>query len=181
MFLLFLLKTLLVGCIIIGCSLGFVTLLYKSIHYIEEYPNRAKEKIRILIYTISALHLLLLFRGFSIFVVVFSLICQFLFHNLLDDYPNVETGGAGFISAVVMTFINHMVFLSTMLQHKTGVAEIFFHFFVIVWAVPFSFFLSLTASDSIISLPGSKKPIRRTIAGKVIDTLLSKHSVWEDR
>ncbi|KAI5191459.1 hypothetical protein NECID01_1453 [Nematocida sp. AWRm77] len=181
MLLVFFLKTLFIGGTIIACSVGFVAGLYKSIHFIEEYPNRAKERIQFLIYAVCGLHIVLLFRGISIFLLGFSLLCEFLFYNLLLDYPNIETSGAGFISALIMTFINHIAFLSTMVNHKFGLLEIVFYFIVIVWAVPFSFILSLTANDNIIALPGAKKPIRRTIAGKVIDALLSRNSVWEDR
>lgn len=181
MFLAFFIKTLFIGCAVIGCSVGFVGFLYKSIHFIEEYPNRAKEKIRLLIYGVCGLHVVLLFRGFSWLLLAFSLLCQFLFANLLADYPNIETAGAGFITAVAMTFINHIAFLFNMLHPKLGIVEILFYLFVVVWAVPFAFFLSLTANDSVIAIPGAKKPIRRTIAGKVIDTILSRNSVWEDR
>ncbi|KAI5185983.1 hypothetical protein NEHOM01_1206 [Nematocida homosporus] len=181
MFLLFVLKTFVIGLVLVASAVGFVTFLYKAIHYIEEYPARAKEKIRYLVYAVCALHVLLFLRGFGILMIGFSIICQLLFFNLLNDYPNIETSGAGFISAVAATFINHMVFLSAMLRNKTGILEIFFYFFVIVWTVPFAFFLSLTANDDVISIPGAKKPIRRTVAGKVIDLLLSRSSIWEDR
>ncbi|KAI5172678.1 hypothetical protein NEFER03_1734 [Nematocida sp. LUAm3] len=181
MFLLIALKTLMIGGFIVSFSVGFVAFLYKAIQYIEEYPNRAKEKIYYIIYGICAMHILLFFRGFSIFLIGFSIICQLLFFNLLEDYPNIETAGAGFIVAVTFTFINHMAFLSAMLKKKSGLFEIFLYFFVIVWTVPFSFFLSLTANDSVIVPPGSKKPIRRTFAGKILDRILSKSTVWEDR
>ncbi|KAI5181197.1 hypothetical protein NEOKW01_1416 [Nematocida sp. AWRm80] len=181
MFIVFLVKTLLIGCGIIGCALGFVACLYKGIHFIEEYPNRAKEKIRLLIYTVLVLHTILLFRGFSIMLIGFSLLCQFMFYNLLEDYPNIETGGAGFISAVVMAFLNHMFFLNNMFKHRLNMFEIIFYFVIIVWAVPFMFFLSLTANDDVITIPGVKKPIKRTFAGKIIDALLSRDNIWEDR
>lgn len=181
MFLVFALKTLLMGGCLVGFSVGFVAFLYKAIHYIEEYPNRAKEKIYYIIYGVCAMHIILFFRGFSILLIGFSIICQLLFFNLLVDYPNIETAGAGFIVAVMFTFVNHMAFLSAMLKKKSGLFEIFLYFFVVVWTVPFSFFLSLTANDTVIIPPGSKKPIRRTFAGKILDTILSKNTVWEDR
>lgn len=181
MFLIVLLKTFIVGIGVVGLSVGFIAFLYKAIHYIEEYPNRAKEKIRFLIYGVSAFHVILLFRGFSFLLVGYSCLCQVLFYNLLEDYPNIETTGAGFISAVVLSFVNHIFFLGSMLKNRCGLLEIFFHFFVVVWGVPFAFFLSLTASDEVITIAGSKKPIRRTLAGKVIDTLLSRNKIWEDR
>ncbi|KAH9387349.1 uncharacterized protein NEMAJ01_2245 [Nematocida major] len=181
MFLLILLKTFLIGFGIVAVSVGFISFLYKSIQFIEEYPSRAKERIRLLIYSIWAFHIILLFRGFSLLIIGFSCVCLLLFYNLLEDYPNIETAGAGFITAVALAFINHMLFLSSMLKNRCGLFEIFFYFFVIVWAVPFAFFLSLTANDEIITISGTKKPIRRTLAGKVIDTLLSRHNIWEDR
>ncbi|EHY66294.1 hypothetical protein NEAUS04_1492 [Nematocida ausubeli] len=181
MFLILLLKTFLIGFSIVGLSVGFIAFLYKSIHFIEEYPVRAKERIKLLVYAVWGMHIILLFREFSFLLIGFSLVCQLLFYNLLEDYPNIETAGAGFISAVVFAFINHMFFLSSMLKNRCGLFEIFFYFFVIVWSVPISFFLSLTANDEVISIAGSKKPIRRTLAGKVIDAILSRHNVWEDR
>ncbi|KAI5165417.1 hypothetical protein NEIG_00973 [Nematocida sp. ERTm5] len=181
MFLILLLNTFLIGFAIVALSIGFIAFLYKSIHFIEEYPVRAKERIRLLIYSVWGMHFILLFRGFSLWLIGFSCVCQLLFYNLLDDYPNIETAGAGFITAVVFAFINHMFFLSSMLKNRCGLLEIFFYFFIIVWAIPISFFLSLTANDEVITISGTKKPIRRTLAGKVIDTLLSRHNVWEDR
>lgn len=181
MFLLVLLKSFIVGISIIGAVIGFIGFLYRAIHYIEEYPNRAKEKIKILAYTVWAFHLLLLYRGFSIWVVLFSCLAQGLFYNLLEDYPNIETGGAGFVTAAVVAFINHGLFLTSMLRSQFGLFEILFYFFGIVWALPFSIFISLTANDEIITIGGNKKPIRRTMVGKVLDTILSKNNAWEDR
>ncbi|KAI5189448.1 hypothetical protein NEMIN01_0511 [Nematocida minor] len=181
MFLVVLLKTFLIGFGIVGLSIGFIAFLYKAIHYIEEYPNRAKEKIRFLTYFVWIMHIFLLFRGFSFLLLGFSCLSQMMFYNLLEDYPNIETSGAGFISAVVMAFINHMLFLTSMLKNRCGLIEIFFYFFVIVWSVPFSIFLSLTANDEVITISGTKKPIRRTMAGKILDTLLSRSNAWEDR
>lgn len=174
-------KTLGLGLLVIGGSIGFVAFLYSAIQYIEEYPNRAKEKIRLSIYTICALHAILPFRGFGILGIGFSLFCQALFYNLLEDYPNIETAGAGFITAVIMAFVNHMYFLSTMLKMRMGVFEIFAYFLLLVWSVPFAFFLSLTANEDVIGMPGGKKPIRRTFAGQILDKLLSRERAWEDR
>lgn len=181
MLLLFLLKTLGLGLLVIGGSIGFVAFLYNAIHYIEEYPIRAKEKIRLMVYAVSALHLVLLFRGFGVLGVGFSLCCQAMFYNLLEDYPNIETAGAGFITAVIMAFLNHMYFLSTMLRKRMGVIEIFGYFLLLVWSVPFAFFLSLTANEDMIGMPGGKKPIRRTFAGQILDKLLARERAWEDR
>ncbi|OAG30119.1 hypothetical protein NEDG_01702 [Nematocida displodere] len=181
MLLLFLLKTVLLGLAILGGSIGFVASLYKAIHFIEEYPSRAKEKITLLIYGVCLMHTLLFLRGFSLVAIAFSLVSQLLFFNLLDSYPQIETAGAGFICAVIMAFLNHMYFLNSMLKQKTGIFEIFFYFFVIVWAVPFTFFLSLTANDETLGIPGGRKPMKRTFAGRVMDRLLSRDKVWEDR
>lgn len=181
MFILFLFKTIFIGLSFIAFCIGFVSFIYKAINHIEEHPSKAKEKIRFIIYGVCAMHIVLLFRGFRILLVLFSIGCQLLFLNLLDGYPDIETSGAGFIIAVSATFVNHMFFLGSMLKRKIGLIEIFFYFFIIVWSVPFSFFLSLTANDDTVTIPGAKKPIRRTFAGKILDSLLSRQSLWEDR
>lgn len=168
----FLLKILLLASSLIVGSTAFVVFLYRSIHFIEEHPTKSKERITLLIYSISLLHVFLLIRGFSLLNMVFSLLCQYMFYSLLPEYPSIETGGPGFIAALFMAFFNHFWYLNTMISRRMGAVEILIYFFVCVWATPFAFLLSLTANDDVILGIGEKKAVRRTFAGKIIDKLL---------
>ncbi|KCZ74374.1 hypothetical protein H311_04661, partial [Anncaliia algerae PRA109] len=125
----------------------------------------AKRRIELIIKIISALHVLLLFRGITKFLILFSLIAQFLFFSLLEDYPAFLPTNAYFLSGTICALINHFLFLRELVVNKLGVIETIIYFFVFVWITPFCFFLSLSANDENFAVKSKR---RETFIGKFI-------------
>lgn len=167
--LVFFLKVLLVGVGLVAGTTAFTVGLYRSIHFIEEHPTKSKERITLMILSIALLHIVPLVRGFSILNISFSLFCQYMFYTLLEDYPNIETGGSTFIISFLLTLLNHFWYLRTIVLKRIGPIEILVYFLACVWATPISFFLSLTVNDEVI---GKERKKRRTFASKIADRLL---------
>ncbi|KAF7697553.1 Testis Expressed Sequence [Cucumispora dikerogammari] len=145
--------------LIIGFSfiVGLVAIIYKSVLFIERKPHAAKKNIYSIIHTIAALHLLLLIRGYSKLLILYSLIIIFIFYQLMYNYPDVQIESPYFITGTVMTLINHFLYLRVLADNSHNVFEVLVYFIIFVWVVPFCFFLSLSANDMLIHEGGRKR------------------------
>jgi hypothetical protein len=135
---------------------GLVIGLYKAVEYIEDKTYVAKKYIGIIIKGMSISHTLLLFRGVSILVILYSLSIQYIFYILLEIYPDVCPSNPTFIVGTCMALGNHFLMLRTMINGKHYVIEMILVFIFIVWTTPFCFFLSLSANDETLPSKGKK-------------------------
>ncbi|EPR79338.1 Transmembrane adaptor Erv26, partial [Spraguea lophii 42_110] len=166
MFLIFI-QSLFIIVFIIALIIGLGFGLYYSVMYIEEHTYAAKDKIEMIIQGILILHIYLLLRGMRIFVIVFSLISNLIFYNLLSSYPYILASNVNFIAGCVAAFINHFLFLQTTIANNYNALEIILYFIIFVWVVPFCFFLSLTANDDTFPVKGNIK--RKTWIGRILE------------
>lgn len=158
--------------IVVGSILGLVLLIYKAVIFIENTPYAAKKKIEKLISAILISHLWLFFRHYSYFLVIFSFISNFLFYQMLEDYPKIQIESPFFISGIVCTLINHFMFLKVLAEYKIFVLEIFFYFAIFVWTTPFCFFLSLGANDDLVDNSLGRKIKRKTYIHVLVERIL---------
>lgn len=145
--------------------------LYKTVEYIEDKTFAAKVKIEQIIITISCLHILLIFRRVSFFLVIYSLVIQGIFYNLLQYYPNIQPSNPNFIIGSLMALGNHFLMLRSMILGNNYLVEMVLIFIVIVWCTPFCFFLSLSANDEALPVKGKKT---NTWIGKMLGKVLNK-------
>lgn len=138
--------------LILGFStiVGLVACIYKSVLFIERKPHAAKKNIYLIIHTITILHLILLIRGYSKLLILFSLSIIFIFYQLMYNYPDVQIESPYFIIGTIMTLVNHFLFLRVLADNSHPVVEVLVYFIIFVWIVPFCFFLSLSANDMLI-------------------------------
>ncbi len=158
---------------IIGAIVLLGAGLMHSVAFIEDRTYAAKRRIDVIIKVICVAHILLWVRGVSVFIVLFSLVVQYLFYALLDVYPAFEPTNAFFISGTICAFINHFLFLRELVVNKIGVTETIVYFVVFVWVTPFCFFLSLGANDE--SFATKNKKGRSTLIGNLFKKIYSKN------
>lgn len=153
------------GVIFIGAGLA------RAVTYIEDKAYAAKRKIGNIIKVICAMHFVLWLRGVSVFIILYSLLVQYLFYSILDIYPAFEPTNYYFIAGTVGALINHFLFLRELVVNKLGVVELVLYFFFFVWTTPFCFFLSLGANDESFATRNKK---RTTILGNLIKKIYSQ-------
>ncbi|KAG0436614.1 Testis Expressed Sequence [Dictyocoela muelleri] len=161
-------KSILAIILIFGILLGLSISLYYSIRYIEEHTFAAKNKIDKIIKSIMILHLLPLIRGIGIPIVLFSLLVQLLFYNLLDLYPDIKPSNLQFLFGGFLALVNHFWFLKSAIEKNLYTLEVVFYFVFIVWVTPFCFFMSLSANEDTLPQQGKK---RETWVGKFVKNL----------
>ncbi|EJW01846.1 hypothetical protein EDEG_03675 [Edhazardia aedis USNM 41457] len=149
----------------IAALLAMAVGLYKAVEYIEDRTYAAKKKIEQIIIAISVAHIILLFRRVGFFIVIYSLVIQYIFYSLLEIYPYVQPTNLTFIVGSLMALGNHFLILRAMILNNNYLLEMIFAFLVFVWATPFCFFLSLSANDEAFPTTGKKNS---TLIGKFI-------------
>ena len=176
----------------LGWALGFCFLtlsiasgLYYLSELVEEHTVLASRLLRRLIYTISALQILLwLVDGLPFHWVALSVISHLVYASNLRHFPVVKLKDPLFILSCVLVLVNHLVWFehfskpeprtwSEQYNRKTlaknrpwgsqsstidqpSFSEIASYFGICVWLVPFALFISLSAGDNVLPSMGSE-------------------------
>lgn len=162
--------------ILVGIVSSIVLLgagMMRAVSYIEDKAYASKRRIDFIIKTICVSHIILWLRKVSIFVVLYSLIVQYLFYSLLESYPAFEPTNWFFIGGTAGALINHFLFLRELVVNRLGVIETVFYFIVFVWATPFCFFLSLGANDESFATRNKKR--RTTLIGQLFKKIYTQN------
>lgn len=147
---------------IIGAAIG----LYKTVVYIEDHTMAFKERILQIIMAVGVIHIIMLFRGVSIFQVIYSGCIQYIFYNLYLKYPYFQISDPFLIVGSLMALINHFLTLR-LLIFKFYIIEVIFYFIFSVWLTPFCFYVSLSANEDVMTDLERKKKVR-TVLGDLI-------------
>jgi len=186
-----------------GMGLGFLFLtlaiasgLYYLSELVEEHTVFAKRLLTRMIYFVIVLQtLLFVIDGFPFKLSVLSIISHVVYLGNMRRFPIVRLSDPLFITSCVLVLLNHYVwfvhFSSTNFAPPKSIydkpsipsfTEIASYFGLCVWLVPFSLFVSLSASDNVLPTMGSEEPSgipgangskgkRQGIAKVLVDTL----------
>lgn len=162
---------------------------------VEEHTAIARKVLYRLIYFIIAVDVLLwLVDGFPFWLSVLSVGSQLVYFQNLKRFPMIELTSPTFIGSAVLVLVNHFFWFSHFSDPNLPPASIKYHnldyvgetrlpfaqvasFFVIcIWLVPFSLFISLSASDYVLPSTndiqgGEQKRRGASLAKIVIDPL----------
>ncbi|KAG0650798.1 Sed5 compartment vesicle of 26 kDa [Hyphodiscus hymeniophilus] len=167
----------LVGYMGMGLGFGFLTLaiasgLYYLSELVEEHTVFAKKLLTRLIYLVIGLQALLcLVDGFPFKLSILSIVSHVVYLGNMRRFPIVKLSDPLFVTSCILVLFNHYVWFS----HFSGAAmvapksiydrpdiptftEIASYFGLCVWLVPFSLFVSLSASDNVLPTMGSEEP-----------------------
>ncbi|KAI9053291.1 hypothetical protein LZ554_002254 [Drepanopeziza brunnea f. sp. 'monogermtubi'] len=168
----------LVGYIGFGLGFGFLTLaiasgLYYLSELVEEHTVVAKKLLTRLIYGVIGLQALLcLVDGFPFMLSMLSISSHIVYLGNMRRFPFVKLSDPLFVSSCVLVLVNHYLWF-THFSFASLVAspasrydpsflptftEIASYFGLCVWLVPFSLFVSLSASDNVLPTMGSEAP-----------------------
>ncbi|KAJ3149704.1 erv26 super protein [Geranomyces michiganensis] len=139
----------------VGAIVGFafVTLslacgLYYLAELVEEYTVLTKRIIKITSLATAAAHVLLwLFDGLPFKRILFSLLCHAWYSQLLRTFPEIELASPAFIVSCVLVISDHFVWFFYFTDHFHTFTEIATFFGLVVWLVPFMYFISLSANE----------------------------------
>ncbi|KAI6246174.1 Protein SVP26 [Erysiphe necator] len=163
-----------------GLVLGFCLLtlsiasgLYYLSDLVEEYSVTARKCITRIIYIVIGFQTLLyLVDGFPFLLSVLGIFSHLVYLGNLRKFPMVRVSNSYFIFSFLLALINHYlwfahfssvspIYTSTSHYYLTEIpsfTETSSFFGICVWLVPFSLFISLSASDNVLPTMGSEVP-----------------------
>ncbi|XP_064383014.1 protein TEX261-like [Halichondria panicea] len=154
--------------------------LYYLAEIIEEYSIVAKKIITYLLVFVIVLYIgLLVFDGFPWGLVVVGLLTHLLYGSLLTTFPVISLLSPGFVGGTLLLIVAHILAFQYFADHWHIFQEVLAFFFLCLWMVPFSFFISLSANDMVLpvsvgSPDGSSRRSRRSMLPALMDFLASK-------
>ncbi|KAI8817934.1 transmembrane adaptor Erv26-domain-containing protein [Fimicolochytrium jonesii] len=122
-----------------------------------------------------ASHILLwLVDGLSFKRICFSLLCHAWYSQLLRNFPNIELASPAFLISCVLVISDHFIWFFYFTEHYHSFTEIATFFGLIVWLIPFMYFISLSANEYTLPNfdPSAPKQKKNTNLVKTLATYL---------
>ncbi|KAH8665183.1 transmembrane adaptor Erv26 [Tricladium varicosporioides] len=167
----------LVGYLGLGLGFAFLTLaiasgLYYLSELVEEHTVIAKKLLTRMIYFVIGIQTLLwLIDGFPFKLSLLSIISHVVYLGNMRRFPVVKLSDPLFLTSCVLVLLNHYVWFTHFsnpalaapasrydMSNMPTFTEIASYFGLCVWLVPFSLFVSLSASDNVLPTMGSEEP-----------------------
>ncbi|KAI1006196.1 hypothetical protein K3495_g2023 [Podosphaera aphanis] len=174
----------LVGLTGVVLGFGFLTLsiasgLYYLSELVEEYTVIAKRFLIQMIYLVIIFQALLcIVDGFPFLLSAMGIFSHIIYLGNLRRFPMVQLSDPLFILSCLMVLVNHYFWFSHFssftpppasrydIRIAPSFAETSSFFGICVWLVPFSLFVSLSASENVLPTIGSEVPTIPGPAGK---------------
>lgn len=132
-------------------TLGIGVSLYYMAEIIEEYTVMTKKIIYWMLIISCVIYAgLWLFEEFPITMVGIGLLTNVIGFNLLSRFPFIEIGSSPFIIYVSLVFVNHYLAFQFFAEVYHNFSEVISYFTLCLWLIPFTFFISLSASDNVL-------------------------------
>ncbi|KAH8676141.1 transmembrane adaptor Erv26 [Xylariales sp. PMI_506] len=156
-------------------TLAIASGLYYLSELVEEHTVFAKRLLTRLIYAIIVLQTILwLIDGFPFGLTVMSIVSHVIYLGNMRRFPFVRLSDPLFIVSCVLVLVNHYFWFRhfsaaqqrsysrmTNIYDQPNVpsfTEVASYFGICVWLIPFSLFVSLSASDNVLPTIGTEEP-----------------------
>ncbi|ODV91645.1 hypothetical protein CANCADRAFT_73676 [Tortispora caseinolytica NRRL Y-17796] len=185
---------------LIGIIGGFIALtlsiasgLYYLSELVEEHTTFTKRCIERTILATIAVHVaLVLFDKFPFWLSVISIATQLIYRQNLITFPYIQLSSPTFLLSCALMLLNHYLWFSHFSNlsdqakyvydpytqiNLPSFSQISSFFGLVIWLVPFSLFISLTAGENVLpaasdgSAVGESKAHRSTLVKVIIDRL----------
>ncbi|ORX44196.1 DUF396-domain-containing protein [Piromyces finnis] len=169
---------------IIFILLSLACTLYYLAELVEENTVMTRKVIKYSIWTVLVLYVLLwIVDGMPFLRILFSIICHLVYSILLNDFPDIQLSSPTFISSCVLVLVDHFVWFNYFTKFYYPFDRIVCFFVICVWAVPFEFFISLSANDNTLPYDNynGKKKKKNNFVKKIINTILMKEEENSER
>lgn len=131
--------------------------LYYLAELVEEYTRLTKKVISWSIKVVIALHVILLvFDRLPVISIGVGIGAHVVYYRLLKTFPYISLTAPDFLGSVGLLVLSHVVWIRFFYTDPrcayVSMEWLFGFMLVMVWIVPFAFFISLAANESV--LPG---------------------------
>eukprot|EP00842_Homolaphlyctis_polyrhiza_P005888 jgi/Hompol1/62/HPOL_003978-RA len=84
---------------------------------------------------------------FPLWRILFSLGCHAWYSQMLPSFPAIQATSIVFIVSCILVLADHFVWFFYFAKFRYSMTEIASFFGILVWMVPFMYFISLSAND----------------------------------
>jgi len=132
-------------------TLAVGSALYYLAELIEEYTVATKKAINGMLIASCVIYLgLWIIEGFPVMLIGVGLLTNFVGFHLLQSFPFIEITSPSFLIKCALVFINHYYAFQYFSEVYHSFSEVLAYFTLCLWAVPFTFFISLSAADNVL-------------------------------
>ncbi|XP_031571349.1 protein TEX261-like [Actinia tenebrosa] len=136
---------------IVFLTLALASALYYLAELVEEYTVLAAKIIKYILIAVTVVYIcLLVFEGFPWLMIAIGLVSNGIYSMLLKDFPFIDLTSPVFIASIASVFINHYLAFQHFSQVWYPFSEVLAYFTICLWILPFSFFVSLSASENVL-------------------------------
>jgi hypothetical protein len=131
------------------CAVCIACALYYAAEAAEEYPSLTKKILRVSTLSVVAVHILFAFDGFPWYELAVGILSHGVYYSLLASFPWIKLSSPQFIATLVAVVYEHYIWLEFFKEQRFAISflQLSGFFMVMVWAVPFGFFVSLSIND----------------------------------
>lgn len=131
--------------------------LYYLAELVEEYTRLTRKVISYAIKSVIGVHvLLLLFDRLPVVAIAVGIASHVVYYRLLKTFPYISLASYDFLGSLGLLILSHVVWIRFFYTDPrciyVSMEWMFGFMLVMVWIVPFAFFISLAANESV--LPG---------------------------
>ena len=132
--------------------------LYYMAELVEEHTVLTRRLISISTVAVLVVHVLfMLFESLPISALAVGMAAHGCYLWLLQSFPFVKMLSPAFLASSVLLVLSHVMWFQHFLSHFHQTTHVLCFLFLNVWLVPFGFFISLSANESI--LPGRSSTV----------------------
>ncbi|CAG9460052.1 unnamed protein product [Pedinophyceae sp. YPF-701] len=138
-------------------AVSLATGLYYIAELIEEYTRLTKRVITHAIQAVAVMHVLCwVWDRLPFLPIAVGLGCQALFHRNLKKFPFIELSSPDFAGAAGLVVVDQLLWYKHFAGKGYSLEFLVCFNAVMVWLIPFAFFLSISSNESF--LPGGASP-----------------------
>lgn len=90
----------------------------------------------------------LIFEPVPLYLVAIGVCSHLVYLNMLRSFPHVRTTSAAFIASAIACVISQVAWFLFLRQTYFPFEEVCAYFVILVWLVPFIFFISISSNDT---------------------------------
>lgn len=134
--------------------------LYYLAELVEEYTRVTKKAINYAIKAVIAVHVfLLLVDRLPVVCIGVGIVSHVVYYRLLKTFPYITLTSGDFLGSLGLLVVSHIVWIRFFFKDPrcayVSVEWLFGFMLIMVWLVPFAFFISLAANESVLPSSGS--------------------------
>eukprot|EP00276_Gloeochaete_wittrockiana_P008736 CAMPEP_0184650496 /NCGR_PEP_ID=MMETSP0308-20130426/8021_1 /TAXON_ID=38269 /ORGANISM="Gloeochaete witrockiana, Strain SAG 46.84" /LENGTH=210 /DNA_ID=CAMNT_0027084045 /DNA_START=54 /DNA_END=686 /DNA_ORIENTATION=- len=133
--------------------------LYYLAELVEEFTTLTKKVIKGTIISVAVIHiLLLLVDNLPLNATLVGLAAHAMYYQLLKSFPFISLKSPQFLGSLALLGADHWIWFRYFRRVYYRPYHVLGFFLLVVWLVPFGFFISLSINENVLPMDGAPAP-----------------------